>query len=105
MALTFIGGSSIFFFNHGMWREKSGAISEANWKAVGNGAYYDCVVSCLGSSTTAKIIKGAPRGGGSELLKKLHAAKGPVGHQDSKVGFKARQIDFGGHEWLDLLSR
>jgi hypothetical protein len=50
---------------------------------------YDCIVSCLGSSATSKILKGVPKGDGAGLLKKLHTAKGSVEHQiqrwDSKL--------------------
>jgi hypothetical protein len=66
---------------------------------------YDCIVSCLGSSVATKILKGAPKGDGARLLKKLHAAKDSVGHQIQRWDNKLGQIDFGDHEWLDGLSR
>jgi hypothetical protein len=68
------------FFNDGLWRERTERISRANWKAMSEEAH-DCIASCLGSSAASKILKGVPKGDGAGLLKKLHAAKGPVDHQ------------------------
>jgi hypothetical protein len=65
------------FFNGGLWRERTERISVANYKALSEEAY-DCIVSCLGSSATSKILKGVPKGDGARLLKKLHAAKGGI---------------------------
>jgi hypothetical protein len=79
----------VVFFNNGLWRARTERISVANYKAMSEGAY-DCIVSCLGSSAATKILKGVPKGDGAKLLKKLHAAKGSVGHQiqrwDNKPG-------------------
>ena len=89
------------FFNNGLWRERTERISVANYKALSEEAY-DCIVSCLGSSATSKILKGVPKGDGARLLKKLHAAKGSVEHQIQRLDNKLeREIDFGDHEWLD----
>jgi hypothetical protein len=76
------------FFNEGLWRERTPICTPANYKAMSEEAY-DCIVSCLGSSSASKILKGVPKGGGAKLMKKLHAAKGSVEHQiqrwDSKL--------------------
>jgi hypothetical protein len=53
---------------------------------------YDCIVSCLGSSATSKILKGVPKGGGAGLLKKLHAAKGSVEHQIQRWASKLDRL-------------
>jgi hypothetical protein len=59
------GGADIYWwkfeelFNDGLWRERTERISPANWKAMSAEAY-DCIVSCLGSSSATKILKGVP---------------------------------------------
>jgi hypothetical protein len=71
------------FFYRGMWQEKSGAISDSNWKAVANGAN-GCVVSCLGSASAsaAKNLKGVPNEGWwfGATQEATRREKGPVGH-------------------------
>jgi hypothetical protein len=45
------------FFSGGMWRERTDAISHANWKAMSAEAYYDCIVSCLGPTCSCLSCK------------------------------------------------
>ena len=79
------------FFNGGLWRERTERISVANYKALSEEAY-DCIVSCLGSSATSKILKGVPKGDGARLLKKLHNAKGSVEHQIERWDLRLERL-------------
>jgi hypothetical protein len=90
------------FFNDGLWRERTQICTPANYKAMSEEAY-DCIVSCLGSSSASKILKGVPKGDGSKLLKKLHAAKGSVEHQIQRWDRKLDRLSLVAmNGWIDF---
>jgi hypothetical protein len=54
-------------------------------------------------SAASKILKGVPKGGGAGLLKKLHAAKGPVEHQIQRWDSKLDRLTFVTmNGWIDF---
>jgi hypothetical protein len=64
---------------------------------------YDCIVSCLGSSSASKILKGVPKGGGVKLMKKLHTAKGSVEHQIQRWDNKPERLTLVAmNGWMDF---